>query len=308
MRKNIFMYSDLIKKQPKYRKDIVEQLEHYLKNKGRFSVLVLGERGTGKTFWIEQITKHLYPKQALFTVDAALSGESTDFWMHVFKKAHQHLLVIDNVEKLTPRSQELLIKMLSTSDGQYGFEEKEFDVRLIFTSSFDISVLRDSEAYLLHHFFDRISQLVVKFPSFKEKDAGIWQDFLATWNKMNFGAKFAAPKEILQIWLEKKSAYLHGNFRDLDKIAINWQQYQIIGEKDESEILKKINDSFELFLHYPEQKTELHDTFIFKKGKTKDEMEAEWRMQFKKWAKREYGTLKKAAQQLQMSERTFEKW
>ncbi len=50
-------YSDLLKNQPKSRKLIVEKLDNYLQNPGGFSILLLGKRGTGKSFWLERIQK-----------------------------------------------------------------------------------------------------------------------------------------------------------------------------------------------------------------------------------------------------------
>ncbi len=47
----------------------------------------------------------------------------------------------------------------------------------VFVSSFDITLLRDTEQYLLHTFFDRIAQLVTKLPSFKDSDRNIYEDF-----------------------------------------------------------------------------------------------------------------------------------
>lgn len=302
------MYEKLLKKQPKHRQEVILQLQAYLQNMGKFTTFVLGNRGTGKTFWIEQILKAFYPQIELFTVNAALSESNVAFWHMAFATANKHTLVIDNVEKLSKTSQEIVFEMLSTTNGKYGISQKAFDVRIIFTSCFDISALRDSEEFLLHHFYDRISQLVVQFPSFSDKDIGIWKDFEATWEKMKFGKAYPCPNEVLQNWLEQKSQFLFGNFRDLDKIAINWQQYQLNGLTDEKEILNLVTAGFNQFFHYPEQKTELHNTFEFKKGKNKDELEKEWRSQFKQWAKIEYGSLQNAAKKLQMSYRTFEKW
>jgi predicted AAA+ superfamily ATPase len=44
-------------KQAEFRKTPIEDLIGYLHNPGRFSVLVLGARGTGKTHWLNEISK-----------------------------------------------------------------------------------------------------------------------------------------------------------------------------------------------------------------------------------------------------------
>ena len=301
-----FQQSLELQKNP--RKERIETLRSFLKNPGRFSILLLGERGTGKSYWLTAIIKNESPEAIQKTVKATECVATIEYWESVFKDADKGFLVVNEVEKLDKNSQELLITALSTKDGLFGFEEKKYRFYIIFTSCFDITALRDTENALIHSFFDRISQLVTQFPSFKESDANIWNDFKETWAKMKFGDKYPMPSENLQFWLEKHSANLHGNFRDLDKIAINWQQQQLNGLTDEKVILEKVKSGFDAFFHSPEQKTEMHNTFEFKKGKTKDEIEKDWRNQFKTWAKQEYGTLKNAAKILEISERTFEKW
>lgn len=301
-------FEKVLAKEQTKRKERINDLHSFLKNPGYFSILLLGKRGSGKSFWLESIIKSQYPDKVFKTVRASDSIATTDFWEGVFKEINHGFLIINEVEKLDKQSQELLVSALSTVNGMFGFKKKKYQFHIIFTSCFDISALRDTENALNHHFFDRIAQLVTKLPSFKDSDINIWNDFKATWEKMKFGDKYPMPTEVLQVWLEKYSSNLHGNFRDLDKIAINWQQQQLNGLTDERVILENVKSGFVDFYHYSEQKTEMHNTFEFKKGKTKDEMEHEWRAQFKTWAKQEYGTLEKAATALQISKRTFEKW
>jgi transcriptional regulator with AAA-type ATPase domain len=310
---NVFLRKKTIKmqefpKQPTVRQESITALKGYLSNPGKFSILLLGERGTGKTHWLECICQEIDIKSKIITEKAVFVEATREYWTQKFDAANEGYLIIDDVEKLSLLNQELLLDALSTHNGMYGFGEKRYNIRIVFVSSFDITLLRDTEQYLLHTFFDRIAQLVTKLPSFKDSDRNIYEDFKYIWEKMKFDEKSKMPSEKLQIWLEKKSSHLHGNFRDLHKIAINWHQQQLNGIIDEDKILDKIKIDFDKFYHYPEQKTELHDTFNFTRGKNKDTIEREWRAKFKEWAKNEYGTLQKAAKALEMSYRTFEKW
>jgi len=307
------MMDELIKKQPEPRQSRIQSLRNYLQNPGYFSILLLGERGTGKTHWINYFTEKLPLKGNIVTINCPLHEPLEEFWDSTFKVANNGYLIIDEVEKLDKKSQEIILQIMSTGNGRYGFIEKEHLVRVVFTSSYDITALRDTEEYLTHAFFDRIAQLTTELPSFKEIDKGIRDDFKATWEKMAFGKatgeKYRKPGESLLHWLKINSNILHGNFRDLDKIAINWNQIQLNDNTlDDRTILEKIKQDFTKYYHFPGHKTELHDTFHFVKGKTKKEMEDEWRRTFKRWAKREYGTLKKATKALGMGERGFEKW
>lgn len=66
----------LLKSETKERTEAIRKLEGFLLNPGRFSVLVLGMRGTGKSHWINEIQKcnssdkHL---KGLVVVNAALA-------------------------------------------------------------------------------------------------------------------------------------------------------------------------------------------------------------------------------------------
>jgi hypothetical protein len=60
-----------------------------------------------------------------------------------------------------------------------------------------------SQMYLTF-LFDRISQLVVYFPSFTEKNGSIWNDFQSTWTKMHF-PESEMPDNNFKTWLQKRS-------------------------------------------------------------------------------------------------------
>ena len=213
------------KAQPKQRRAQIDYLEACMTNPGRFSVLVLGSRGTGKKHWI----KEKYREKSIIEIAAGTTEPSATFWTKQFEKANKGILIVEDVEELSKENQHILFKGLSTSNGSFGFEEpKEYEVRIVFTSVKDISILRDTEKYLSHRFFDRIAQLVVRFPGFTETSRTITQDLESTWNKFKFETAYPV---LLSEWLKEIAHRLHGSFRDLDKLCINWNNYQLMDIK-----------------------------------------------------------------------------
>lgn len=301
------------KGQPDFRKEILETLYGYLKNPGRFSILLLGSRGTGKLYWLNEIVKFNKEQDCLseiISVNGWIAKDTDEkFWEQKFTEANNKLLVIDEVEELSKKTQAILFECLSTSNGKYGWEEKKHECRIVFTSTNEINTLRDSENVLLNKFFDRISQLVVAFPSFSEKNISIWDDFQATWNKMVF-PKENLPKKEFEDWLKIHSHKFHGNFRDLDKLAINWRNYQLVGVK-ENEILGKVSKDFFSLYHFPEHKSENKNAFYVKENLDfYNEIQPMFLKFVKEFAKAKYGKLSKAPEgkPLGVPYRTMERW
>lgn len=307
-------FSDILQNQPRFRAELIQKLFNYLTDPGRFAILLLGERGTGKSHWINEISKgcgHLDCLKEVITISGVLA-KNTDafFWERTFESANEKILVIEEVEELSKATQALLFEFLSTTNGLYGLKEKRFKCRIVFTSSLHIRTLRDSQDYLLNKFFDRISQFVVTFPGYGDKNLSIWDDFVLTWAKMNFPKK-ELPKRILEDWLRANSHRFHGNFRDLDKIAINWRNSQINFKKTETELLKDVeNDFFELY-HFPEHNSENPNAFYVDENMDYyKEIKPLFEKFVKEIARKKYGKLSKAknGKPLGVHYRTMERW
>ena len=306
-------FLDIINKEPTERVESIKKLESFLLNPGKFSILVLGDYGTGKTHWIKEIQKNNQDKEFLkkifFLNAGTLKNSNTkEYWEAQFKLAHKNLLVIEDVELLTKDSQEILFEGLSTGLGaKYGFDDKTYQFRIAFTSSYSIGELRDKDIYLNKRFFGRIAQLVVKFPSIKNSKDFVWNDFLKSWKKMAFENKNEIPGSELSLWLLQNYREIHGNFRDLDKIAINWHNYRLMGTK-ESEILKLVIADFKILYHLPEQKSENKSIFIIDNSLDWEGNFTNFKSKFKEWVKEEYGSLKEGAEKVKISYRTMERW
>ncbi|MDD2386096.1 MAG: sigma 54-interacting transcriptional regulator [Bacteroidales bacterium] len=312
--------SQIKNKQHPKRKNAIDKLEKMMNYPGRFPILVVGDTGTGKTHWVKHLCNEAIEFSGKLIIEyGGLAEETYEYWDGLVKKADKHFLLIKEVEKLSIKSQELLFKALSTENGLYGFEEKNLTIRLIFTTCFPIEKIRDDRRYLTSKFFDRISQFVVEFPNFDQTQVNISEDFIATWEKM-FGQeinpyKDKCPKGHHFIkWLEGEAYRMSGNFRDLDKIVINWNLHQIVSNGNENgyskeEILKIVKEDFKRFLHNPNQKIYEDNTFVFEESLNYGEIMDSFRINLKKWVLAYNNNDKiKAANMLGISYRTMERW
>ncbi|MGB0522615.1 MAG: ATP-binding protein [Flammeovirgaceae bacterium] len=302
----------IYQEEPLARRDAIERLEGYLINPGRFSILILGAHGTGKTYWLKTLQQLHRQKDCLedcIIINAAIAKHmQQEYWEEQFKKANGKLLVIEDVENLSRETQETLFEGLSTGEGgKYGFDQKVYDIRVAFTSSKSITALRDYDI-LSNRFFDRISQFIVTFPECLTTKDGIWEDFKKSWAKMSFQEENKIPDR-LKNWLEGNTHRFNGNFRDLDKIAINWHNYRLIG-KAENEILRLLIKDFDTNLHYPAQDNESAEVFMINKEEGFAGNLQLFKSHYKAWLNKQYGSYKNKAaiKKAGRSSRTMESW
>lgn len=296
------------------RDEVQKKLDLILKNPGFFSILILGDSGTGKSFLINSCLSDDEKKKAGFYYPFEI-GETIEDISKIFEK---EFIIIKNIEELTINQQNILFKALSTSNGEIGLKENVGFKRIIFTSCYDVIQLRENREHLTDRFWDRISQLVIKVPSFKDYSVEIRNDFKSVWEKMDFKEFPKLPDDgEFSVWLTDNCRTFSRNFRDLDSIAILWHQYRIIEygnslqkfkSEIEARIFRKVREDFEDFTHFPTQKTDTSNIFEFEKGKTWEQIERNFHSKFKNWAKNEYDTIKNATEQLNMPLRKMDKW
>ncbi len=297
------------------RNEAIDKLEHYMLNPGRFAILVLGKRGTGKTHWINELFNNQkmdnkeYCKNFISISPGMVYNSTADYWESKFKEAHMGTLVVEDVDTLSKFNQDLLFVGLSTGLGaKYGFKDKKYQFRIIFTSTKDIKTLRDSEELLHHKFFDRISQLVVKFPSYIDDNSNIIVDFKACWEKMQFDQPIPkALNDHICNWLKRNSNKIHGHFRDLDKLAINCHQLLLM-KLPESEIFNTLIKEFNDHFHYTEHSSEPYDHFYINPDSSWPENLSQFKQHYREWLKFKYGSLKKIPGIIDVSRRTVEGW
>ncbi|QNA46476.1 P-loop NTPase family protein [Lacibacter sediminis] len=311
------------------RTEAYKKLKVFLVNPGKFCLIILGERGTGKHYAIESVYKDIsltHTKEdctvTLEFLSASKVPSNEKEIDDLFKKNENGILVIEDVEQLTDEKQELLFAALSTTDGKFGFNDK-FNIRIVFTSAKDVDALREDKNQLQGIFWDRISQLVVEFPSYKDEAYNIHNDFKSTWIKMKFDKILRykhfsdLPKNIaLNRFLEEYADKFDGGFRDLDKLTCMYFNYRIlrygairkITEEIEKKIVQDIKNDFI-------GKSQLHshsgnDLSIFqiKPGYIMDDLIGQFKIQLKKWGKKEYGTISLAEKKLGLGQGTMKNW
>lgn len=310
----------------KLRKEAYEKLKVFLSNQGKFCLLVLGSRGTGKHFAIEKVFSEIKSEdnnlclKSLSFIAAEVFPDKSEEIDKILKENQCNTVVIEDIEELSAEQQRLLFNALSTTNGKFGISEK-FDIRIVFTSSKDINKLRTNEDILLGYFWDRISQLIVELPSYKNEYEYVVKDFYSTWEKMKFeniDTVFAGvPKNMkLQKFLEDNAEKFEGNFRDLDKLACLYFNYRIFhyGDKRKisDEIEKVVVDSVKTDFFSKSQLLNDNNNefcvFRFEKGKSAKELQYSYEKQLKKWATKEYGTIGKAEIKLGLKNGTMKNY
>ena len=282
----------------------IQLLEFYLKNPGRFSVLVLGERGIGKTKSVkEKCTEKLTTANcASFSDDTMAESElfghkkgsftgASEDKIGLFDAANNGALFLDEVHTLSPRVQEKLMTALQTegkepNNGKFlirrlGENKPRYVlVRPIFASNLKLPELKRK---LLPDLYDRISQLVVELPSIHESKLIVHEEFKAVWAGMKFKQHNITPglKPFID-WINKIP--LEGNYRTLQNIAIYWHQERImLGSGKEEEVFEFVKTYF-LKFHSPISAVGPNAVYNFRRGVSKKQLEKEYQKALYDWA------------------------
>lgn len=310
------------------RQESLRRLSVFIQNPGRFSLLVLGGRGTGKKSAIQWAYNEAKAQrddvedlcmkgdQPTFVSASEMPQTSEELVQLLAENKHKTLVVAD-IEKIGQR-QELLFEAMSTTDGKFGFGDKTFAVRVVFTSSLPADQLRSDQTLLSGKFWDRISQLSVRMPSYLDEPNNIIKDFNSTWDKMEFFKispewLSARPKNTkLQMWLEDGASRFEGGFRDLDKIVVLYFNYRLFHYSDSKRILegvenKVVKDVREDFGTIQLNKEEYDGLSVFRMDSESSwsELEDAFRDQFYRWAKAKYKTMSQIKRNLDISISTF---
>jgi len=313
----------------KLRKEAFEKLKIFLANPGRFCLIVLGNRGTGKHFAIEKMFEEI---KTMNNTELCLEGIEFKEPKNIpndekeidelLAKFENKTLVIEDVEELTSEQESMLFKVLSTTDGSFGINKK-YKIRIVFTSNKDTDLLREDGKYLTGVFWDRISQLIVEFPSYKQESDSIVHDFKGTWNKMKFEeipeykSLAGLPKnDHLEKFLEDNADKFDGGFRDLDKLACMYFNYRIfhyadkrkIDEDIEKKVVESIKSDFFTKSQLQGSSGNEESVFQIRPGFKMDELLGQFKIQVRKWAKKEYHTIKKAEEKLGLGAGTMKNY
>ncbi len=210
-----------------------------------FSILLIGERGIGKSQLVNEARKNIDRKIPFMEANCAsfadddkaeaeLFGVESGIFTGVSKRngllfdADGGILFLDEIHHLSKMVQAKLMKALQTdkenkmSIRKVGSNsEKKVELKIIFATNKSIAELKKE---LLPDFYDRIVQHVVNIPPLRETTEDRISDWGKIWTGLRFPGTPTAPSEgELITWIKKLPLY--GNYRDLQKIAMYYNVY-----------------------------------------------------------------------------------
>ncbi|HQP05053.1 MAG TPA: sigma 54-interacting transcriptional regulator [Bacteroidales bacterium] len=303
-----------------------------------FSILILGERGSGKTRLIQDNTtvskeKFLSISAAAFDDDTKLEAELFGYKKGAFTGANQNqeglfhkvdgggILFIDELHAMSKRVQEKLMSSLSTDSlGNFlfkrlgGTEMEESKFTIVFASNKTIDELKYQ--FLLPDFFDRVVQYTISIPPLRDAREDIESDWKKTWTHQKFNTTVKCPQnEPLIDWL--RTLDFPGNWRDLQRIAI-WYEAFLTFTVEDRQLL-----GFDNPLDYVQHKYEticlrtidnLNEfEFEFSDELTANGQVDNYKMQLALWAKNMHSSFKKAKDHFvelgdEITEKTLYNW
>ena len=307
------------------------KIKSYL-NSG-FSILILGPRGIGKTYMVEESSQVDLPSLisancASFADDNMAEAELFGYKKGAFTGANKEsdglflsasggILFLDEIHHLSKRVQAKLMTALQTNREnkltirRLGENKSiQIECQVVFASNLSIAELKEK---LLPDFYDRIGQHIIEIPPLSQTHEDRQKDWESVWAQLLFSDQYEPPTDSQLIsWL--KTLDLPGNFRDLQKIAIYYKSYLAFDEEIKKMIPQK--NAFEftkaeyLKYHQTAQNTPL---IKFSRSKTTEAMLSEFKSQLAEWAIGEFGGKTQAAKHFmgldeKITRQTFHNW
>jgi transcriptional regulator with AAA-type ATPase domain len=300
-----------------------------------FSILLRGERGTGKSrIAIEArrgndkfiaVNCASFPDDTMAEaelfgyVPGTFTGGLKDGKNGKFIDANGGILFLDEIHHLSKIVQAKLMTAIQTKKGgimdiwKLGSKEPTpIKCRLIFATNKNIKEFKE---LLLPDFYDRIVQHVIEIPSLSQTPKDREKDWESSWKHLFSEVKPEMPKvpkdsELFE-WLSELP--LSGNWRDLEKIAMYYYAFNQF--EDETKKMLNENNAFQYakneFEKYHSLETiSKNDDTIFKFSTEKNavEIEADFKCFLQDWAIKKFGSRKEAAIRLGVTEKAFNDW
>lgn len=297
------------------RRAAMERLRRYAGVPGA-PLLILGERGTGKTRLVESFIAVLKGREKVVTVpcggldsslaESLLFGHGKGAFTGaassragLLAEADKGILFLDEVQDLPATIQRKLVRVFQDRQRRYrplgSDKEKRVDVELVCASNLPEAELRkrlDADLY------DRLSHLTVTVPPLRECREDLQEDWRKVWQELR--QSNALPEEApwsSRLQRELQCQPLAGNMRDLQKLALLSMAWQSPDSADDGldraldEWLNSISVDIPQIAGYGE-------------GSRKERMH--WfRRRLAEWAKQQYGTWGRAAKALECDEKTL---
>lgn len=296
------------------RREALERLARYARVPGA-PLLLLGERGTGKTRTVETLVATVKGREKVVTVpcggldsslvESVLFGHkkgaftgATEDRMGLLAEADGGILFLDEVQDLPRAAQRKLIRVFQGRERRFrpvgGVEEVKVDVELVCASNVSREELRER---LDEDFFDRISHLVVSIPPLRECQDDLREDWQRVWGEICLVGDM--PTEAP--WsdeLEKamQESGLPGNLRDLQRLGYLLMAW-LPGMFQEQALGFALSEWDIGVVEEPADSR-------FGKG-SRNERIRWFRKELAVWAKGQFGTWEKAAMSLLCNEKTL---
>ncbi|KAF0178552.1 MAG: type 4 fimbriae expression regulatory protein pilR [Limisphaerales bacterium] len=277
-------------------------------------LLLLGERGTGKTRLVETFITTLKQRKRVVTVpcggldsslaESALFGHSRGAFTGAavnrpghLKEADGGILFLDEVQDLPQTAQRKLVRTLQDRQRRFrplgSDREISVDFEMVCASNLPLAELRNR---LDADFFDRVSHLSVNIPPLRECRADLKGDWQAVWRELTGDPAQETPppwsEELAQALQEHP---LPGNLRDLQRLAM-----MLIAWREENSVGRALAEWRSL--GSPSAPTNAE----FGSGSRQQRIK-EFSASLARWAKERHGTWTAAAQALECDERTLRK-
>lgn len=202
-------------------------------------LLLLGERGTGKTRLVETFVAKLKHRRNVVTVpcggldstlaESALFGHRKGAYTGAvadragfLKQADRGILFLDEVQDLPQTAQRKLVRTLQDRSRRFrpvgSDEETTAEFELICASNLSLERLRDR---LDPDFFDRVSHLTVTVPPLRDCREDIDTDWQAVWMELRRDPQLSAKAPSTEPLSNTFQTHpLSGNLRDLQRLAL----------------------------------------------------------------------------------------
>jgi DNA-binding NtrC family response regulator len=280
-------------------------------------LLVVGERGTGKTSLVEAYLAPLKQRRLIALACGTLEGADvrmaeSELFGHVkgaftgadkareglVKQAEGGVLFLDEVQDLPKALQRKLVRLLQDRRHRYrpvgSDQEFEADVDVVCASNLSLELLAKR---LDADLFDRLSLLTVRVPPLRECREDLPGDWNRVWRSLRRQPSLPEEAPVGRPLLNTlATAPLSGNLRDLQKLALLVMAWW--PEQGDRALEKALGEWPQ---HLPGL---LADTQRYGSGSRNDRIH-QFRQRLARWAKEEWGTWSQAAQALQCDEKTL---
>jgi DNA-binding NtrC family response regulator len=213
------------------------QLSRYARLPGA-PLLIIGERGIGKTRLVETHVTRLKQRENMIPVPCGtLDSELADSLLFghlkgsftgasqnrdgLLKKADGGILFLDEIQDLPKLLQRKLVRVFQ--DRKHGYrpvgsdEEQETDIEVVCASNRSLDELRDT---LDADLFDRLSHLMVEIPPLRDCREDLEMDWQQVWQELRTDESLpASPPNNKALKKLFQTHPLPGNLRDLQRLA-----------------------------------------------------------------------------------------